>query len=62
MTYSKEAEMMAASIKKLAESPEHLANFESYLTSHFGTWLEKYANTPGDMAAEFKSFSEIDFD
>ena len=60
MTYNKEAAAVAAAIKDLAASQEKLDNFESYLSTHFKEWLEKYANTPCDFAAEIKSFSEMD--
>lgn len=62
----KEAQAKAAAdfvnaIKTMANKPENLDNFESYLCYHFAEWLEKYANTPEDMAAELREFAELDF-
>ena len=48
-------------IKTIANKPENLDNLESYLCYHFAEWLEKYANTPEDMAAEMREFAELDF-
>ena len=58
--YEKEAKIFVNAIKKLGENPEALSNFESYLSIHFGKWLECYANTPEELAYEMKSFSEIE--
>lgn len=63
---NKEAQAKAAAdfvnaIKTIANKPENLDNLESYLCYHFAEWLEKYANTPEDMAAEMREFAEIDF-
>lgn len=62
----KEAQTKAAAdfvnaIKTMANKPENLDNLESYLCYHFAEWLEKYANTPEDMAAELREFAELDF-
>lgn len=46
-------------VRKLASNPAALENLENYLAMHFGEWLEKYASTPGGIAYEMKSFSEI---
>lgn len=53
------AERLTKAIKKLAENPEALENFESYLSQHFDKWFEKYANTPESLAFEFEQFSQI---
>lgn len=53
------AERVAEAIKRLAESPEALDNFKSYLTHHFDAWLKEYASTPDGLAAELESFSKI---
>ena len=47
-------------IQEIARKPGNLANFESYLKYHFPEWLEKYARTPGDMAAEIKAFAQME--
>ena len=62
---NKEAQAKAAAdfvnaIKTIANKPENLDNLESYLSYHFSEWLEKYANTPEDMAAEMRKFSEME--
>ena len=53
------AERLINAIKRLAEDPAALENLKSYLTYHFDTWQEKYANTPDGLAAELESFSNI---
>lgn len=53
------AERLTNAIKRLAEDPAALENLKSYLTYHFDTWQEKYANTPEGLAAELESFSNI---
>lgn len=63
--YSPEQTRKAASdfveaIKRLAENPQNLENLQSYLEQHFTPWLERYANTPENMAAEMLSFANID--
>lgn len=47
-------------IKIIANKPENLDNLESYLSYHFAEWLEKYANTPEDIAAEMREFAEME--
>ena len=59
-TYTTEAATMVAAIKALAENTEKLDNFEIYLSRHFSAWLEKYANTPENIASEFADFAEIE--
>lgn len=54
------AEAFISAIKEIAEKPQNLQNLESYLSRHFKTWLEKFANTPDGMAAELKSFAEME--
>ena len=44
-------------IKRLAENPQNLENLQSYLSRHFPEWLERYANTPENIAAEMLSFA-----
>ena len=57
--FSEEAASVCESIKKLASTPEALENFESYLSCHFSSWLNKFANTPEDFAAELKAFATM---
>lgn len=61
----KEAQAKAAAdfinaIKTIANKPENLDNLELYLSYHFAEWLEKFANTPEDMAAEMREFAEME--
>lgn len=46
-------------IRQFVNKPENLENFESYLSMHFDKWLEKFANTPENMAVEVKHFAEM---
>lgn len=57
--YEKEARQVCAAIKKMAEKENTLDNFETYLSFHFKEWLEKFANTPQDMACELQEFAKI---
>lgn len=56
----KSAAVFVNAIKTIASRPENLANLESYLTYHFDVWLRRWASTPADMAAEMRSFAEMD--
>lgn len=47
-------------IKKLVANTENLENLENYLSYHFDTWIEKFANTPENIAVELKHFSEME--
>ena len=55
------AERFIAALRELASKEENLANFESYLVSHFSEWLRRYANSPEDIVAEFELFANIEF-
>lgn len=57
--YSAAATSVAQSIRELANNPEKLDNLESYLSMHFAAWLDKYAATPEDMAAELRDFAQM---
>ena len=59
---AKAAADFANAIKTIANKPENLDNLESYLSYHFSEWLEKYANTPEDIAAEMLEFAEMKFE
>lgn len=59
MNYETLAVQLADSIQSLASKPENLNNFVSYLTYHFDTWLQKYANTPEGLVSELKEFSSM---
>lgn len=55
----KAAADFTAAIKELASKSQNLNNLESYLSRHFPEWLEKYASTPEEMAAEMKEFANM---
>lgn len=57
--YTNSAKLFCDAIKLFSEQPDALENLESYLSYHFGAWLEKYANTPESMAAELYNFANI---
>ena len=57
--YTVEAAQFCNAIRELANKPENLQNLESYLEWHFDKWLEKYASTPEDMAAEMSNFAQM---
>lgn len=59
-TYEKEAADFCKAIKRLAENPDSLENLESYLFGHFQSWLEKFADTPENIAAELAAFAEME--
>lgn len=55
----KTAAQFCAAIKTLASKPENLENLESYLSCHFPEWIEKFATTPEDIAAELSQFANM---
>ena len=57
--FDKEAVSFRLSIIELAGKPDALDNLENYLSYHFAEWLEKYANTPENMAAELHRFATM---
>ena len=59
MDYSHIAEQFIDAIVTLADKPQNLDNLESYLSQHFGAWLEKYANTPEGITAELREFANM---
>ena len=58
--YTFEAAQFCNAIRELANKPENLQNLESYLEYHFDKWMEKYASTPEDMAAEMSNFAQME--
>lgn len=58
--YTIEAAQFCNAIRELANKPENLQNLESYLEYHFDKWMEKYASTPDDMAAEMSNFAQME--
>lgn len=59
MKYEKEAKIFVNAIQEIAKNPENIDNLEIYLSNHFKTWMEKYANTPEELAYELKQFAEM---
>ena len=57
--FEQEAKQFCEAIKTIAEKPGNLENLELYLSTHFATWLEKFANDPGSIIAEIKAFAEM---
>ena len=53
------AERLVNAIKRLANNPENLNNFECYLAKHFDKWLATWVTTPAGMASEFEMFAEM---
>lgn len=57
--YEHEANLFCKAIKAIAEKPDNLDIFESYLAIHFATWTEKAAYNPETITAELVSFAEL---
>lgn len=57
--YEKMAKVFVDAIKEIANKPNNLDNLESYLSYSFGPWLEKWANSPANMADEMRNFAEM---
>lgn len=47
-------------IKTIANKQDNLDNLQSYLSMHFETWLNKFAQTPTDLTNEIESFSNME--
>lgn len=59
VTNAEAARDFCEAIRTIASKPENMANPEYYLGAHFDTWLEKWANTPENLAAEMKEFANM---
>lgn len=57
--YEQTAKQFCEALRAIAGKPENLDNLESYLSYHFAEWMNKYANTPENIAAELKSFADL---
>lgn len=55
------ADRFTGAMKGLVAKQENLDNFNFYLTMHFKTWVEKFANTPGRLVAEMEYFANTEF-
>lgn len=58
--YEQEAAEFCKAIKRLAENPDSLESLECYLSCHFQFWLDKFADTPENIAAELAAFAETE--
>ena len=54
------AKQMADTLRKFAEKPQNIDNFEGYLENCFAGWKEKFANTPEKMIEDMKHFAEME--
>lgn len=57
---AKAAADFVGAIKLIATKSDNLDNLESYLSQHFPEWVEKWANSPEDLAAEMKEFARME--
>ena len=57
---AKAAAVFVDAIKLIATKPDNLDNLQSYLTHHFPEWLQRYANSPEDIAAELREFARME--
>ena len=57
--YTQEAARFCEYVRTLANKPDNLDNLQSYLSTHFGEWLTKWANTPQGMTAEMREFANM---
>ncbi len=60
MKCTEEAKIFVEAIREIASKPENLDNLECYLAYHFDKWLEKWASTPEELAAEMRSFAGME--
>ena len=60
MKYAVEAKIFVDAIREIASKPENLDNLECYLAYHFDKWLEKWASTPEELAAEIHHFASME--
>lgn len=58
--FEKEASEFCKAIKLLAENPDSLESLESYLSGHFQSWLEKFADKPENISADLAAFAEME--
>lgn len=47
-------------IKLIATKPDNLDNLKSYLSSHFLELVDKWANSPENLAAEMQEFAKME--
>ena len=54
------AKQIADVLRRFAEKPQNIDNFEGYLENCFAGWKEKFANTPEKMIEDMKHFAEME--
>ena len=54
------AKQIADVLRKFAEKPQNIDNFESYLKYCFIGWKENIANTPEKMIEDMKHYAEME--
>ena len=54
------AKQFCEALQAIASKPENLENLNSYLCYHFPEWLEKWANTPEEIAEEMELFAKME--
>lgn len=54
------AKQTADVLRRFAEKPQNIDNFEGYLENCFAGWKEKFANTPEKMIKDMKHFAEME--
>lgn len=59
MNNQENAKRLADAIRKFAENPENIDNFEGYLSNHFDAWMKKFAYDPYSLANEFQTFANM---
>lgn len=60
MNNEEAAKMFVDAIQTIGSKPENLKNLELYLSHHFDKWLERFANTPENMAVDFSEFARME--
>lgn len=58
--YEELAKILCDGLRKFAENPAAIDNFECYLSHHFGKWFENFADCPEHLAFEISQFSQIE--
>lgn len=58
--YENEVKEFINAIKEIAGKQQNLDNLELYLSVHFADWLNKFVDTPEDMASELKQFANME--
>lgn len=54
------AKQIADVLRRFAEKPQNIDNFEGYLENCFISWKEKIVNTPEKMIQDMKHFAEME--